>query len=122
MNNLEALNVAMEKTNVRTALKISVGGKWHTVTIDRDDKNIQKTVRVLVSMMLRAEVDKVVDHSEKLRDYNVRVYPSRKNITVRAHSPLDARVGAFILAGNCPNKAEPQVVIDLAYANTEIMT
>lgn len=61
MNKLEALNIAMEKqehgVTLPMALKISVGGKWHTVTIDREDKNIQKIVRVLVMMMLRNELE-----------------------------------------------------------------
>ena len=61
MNKLEALNVVMEKqehgVTLPMALKISVGGKWHTVTIDREDKNIQKIVRVLVMMMLRNEIE-----------------------------------------------------------------
>ncbi len=73
MNKLEALNVVMEKQEhgitVPMALKISVGGKWHTVTIDREDKDIQKNIRVLVMMMLRNEISKtskIVDRSKKL--------------------------------------------------------
>ena len=141
MNKLEALNVVMEKqehgVTVPLALKISVGGKWHTVTIDREDKNIQKTVRVLVMMMLRSEVgktSKIIDRSKELLDVIVERDPPKEytvkvrvgtyclETTVRAHSTLDARVMAYILNGVCPIHAEPLEVIDLALANTEIVT
>ncbi len=140
MNKLEALNTVMEKQEhgvaIPLALKISVGGKWHTVTIDCEDKNVQKTVRVLVMMMLRSEIgktSKIVDRSEELlkavefkasSDYTVRVRFDDywKEITVRAHSPLDARVMAFILSGGgCPDQAEQEVVIRTALAYTEII-
>lgn len=134
MNKLEALNVIMERhkhgVTVPLALKISVGGKWHTVTIDRDDKNIQKTARVLVMMMLRSEVEKttkVVNRSEELlvetpKDYTVCVWGSagRKDVTIRAHSPMDARVMAFIYHSD--KRLEQQILIDLVHANTEIVS
>jgi hypothetical protein len=62
MDQLEVLNTAMEKQEhgqtVPMSLKIGLGGGWHTISIDRKDKNIQRLVRTLVMIMLRNEIDK----------------------------------------------------------------
>lgn len=61
MNKLEVLNTTMGKQDhgvtLPMSLRISINGHLHTVTIDREDKNIQKTVRALVMMMLRNEIE-----------------------------------------------------------------
>lgn len=131
MNTLEVLNVAMEKQEhgktVPIQLSIILNGKTHLVHVDREDKNVQKLVRSLVIMMLRNEVDKTVndDWKKSLSDYTVRVrIGSARNlwneITVSTHSPLDARVMAFILVSN-PGKCHPTELVQLAKANTEIV-
>lgn len=137
MNKLEALNVVMEKqehgVTVPMALKISVGGKWHTVTVDREDRDIQKVVRVLVMMMLRNEIGKIANRSKELKkaskDYTVHVKVEYwagylwKNITVRTRSSQDARVMAFILSytKGQSNQIDQETVIALALANTELV-
>lgn len=140
MDKLDVLNATMDNQEhgrlMPMSLKISLRGQWHTVTLDRDDKNIQKTVRVLVMMMLRAEVEKAGHimktsqtllsqrEEDALSDYKVQVHQeegSSAEIEVRAHSPLDARVMAFILDGGmCCNPGDPGTVIALAKEWTHI--
>lgn len=159
MDKLEVLNdVAMKQASgltVPLSLKISLKGKWHTVTVDRDDKDVQRLVRVLVSMMMRSEIartGKLVEDCEStlanaeevntsLKDYKVSVitemrestedvpfggirspdYPVSETVKVRAHTPLDARVMAFILVADVPDDSTPTWLIEMAREWTEVM-
>jgi len=128
MNTLEVLNVVMEKQEhgktVPMRLSIILDGKTHLVHVDREDENVQNLVRSLVMTMLLNEVDNA--GRKILSDYIVRVrvwHPKLsyyfKEITVRAHSPLDARVMALILVCD-PDKCHP-TMLQLAHAYTEIV-
>ena len=154
MNKLESLNVVMEKqehgVTLPMALKIGVGGKWHMITIDREDKNIQKIVRVLVMMMLRSEIEgtsrtvkagqaalqnaKDADNAT-LQDYTVSVVTgwrpaglhgpegyTYESVIVRAHSERDACVMALILKGSVPPDASPTLILAMADQWTEILS
>ena len=60
MNELQILNVTMEKyehdQTVPMYLAINWNGNYHKVTIDHKDKDIQKTIRALLMLMLRNEI------------------------------------------------------------------
>ena len=126
MNKLEALNVVMKKqeygVTVPLALKISVGGKWHMVTINREDKNIQKIIRVLVMMMFQSEVEMPKDYTVRVRyGYDASIGGLWKDIIVPADSPEDARTIVYLLV-NSPGQVKQQRLIDLVHAYTKIVS
>jgi hypothetical protein len=153
MDNLEVLNTVMEKQehdlSVPMSLKISLGGGWHTISIDRKDKNIQKLIRTLVMIMLRNEIDKTqrsVDagkaalenakdvENATLQDYTIMVItgydpggpglaggPTLEEVTVRAHSERDARVMAYILKADFHKDASSTHILSGADRETEVV-
>jgi len=147
MNRLEVLNAAATKqehgVSVPLSLKISVAGAWHTISIDRDDKSMQKLARTMVMAMLRNEIEatskemntcmatlKNAEEADNatLNDYLVEVetcragkHVRRGQITVCAHSGYDARVMAFILKGEVPEDATPEQICKMALDMTRLV-
>lgn len=140
---LEVLNLAATKhkdaLTIPMSLKISLKGQWHTVTVDREDKNVQKLVRVLVMMMIRGEIkktSKLVENAKEfgnatLNDYVVEVATGWANtvgpmqtmeqVTVRAHNGFDACVMALILIGDVPKDATPEQIFKMTRDLTRLV-
>jgi hypothetical protein len=110
-----------ELMDIPTRIQLLLNGEWHTISIDHNDRDVQKAARVLVMMMLRSAVGETPKN--KLCEYTVRVFVNgaKEEITIKTYSPLDARVMAFILKGAVPEMADQEEIITLAYANTEIV-
>jgi hypothetical protein len=126
MNSLQVLNATLAEkergADVPICLQILLDGQWHTVSVDRNDRDAQKAARVLVMMMLRSELGQTAK-GETLSDYTVRVRVGGvcEEVDVKTYSSLDARVMAYILKGNIPDDACQALIISLAQANTEIV-
>lgn len=148
---LEVLNLAATKhkdaLTVPMSLKISLKGQWHTITVDREDKNVQKLVRVLVMMMIRCEIKKtsklvescqtMLENTKEfgnatLNDYVVEVVTGWANtvgpmrtveqVTVRAHSGFDACVMALILKNDdVPKDATPEQIFKMTRDLTRLV-
>jgi hypothetical protein len=122
MNDLQVLNAALaEKEFDPLRIQILLNSQWHTVSIDHNDRDVQKAARVLVMMMLRSELGKTPKNNPSDHTVRVRVDDRHEDVDVNTYSSLDARVMAYILKGYIPNRACQAEIISLAQANTEII-